>query len=312
MKTQKSIDKSKTVKLIKRQVPLYLLLLPAVILVIVFNYVPMYGIIIGFTDFNPTMGSVLNSNWVGFENFSRFFSLYNFSDLIINTLRISVMGIIFMTPLPIILALMINEVRNKRFKQFVQTSSYAPYFVSVIVLSGMVFNFTNVDRGLINKIITMFGGKPVALMESPEAFPWIYLITGIWQGIGWSAIIYVGTLSNVDPNLLEAAKIDGAGRLKRIWYINIPTLVPVITILFIMSVGNIMSVGFEKAYLLQTPLNTETSEIIATFIYKKSLLAYIPEYGYGTAIGLFNSVINVILLTIVNLITRKMGGESLW
>jgi putative aldouronate transport system permease protein len=296
----------------KRQWPLFVLLAPSIIFVVLFCYIPIYGIIIGFTDYNPTMGSLFNSNWIGFDNFSRFFSLYNCKDLIFNTLSLSVWGFIIMTPSSIILALMINEVRNKHFKQCVQTISYAPFFVSTVVLCGMVFNFCNVDNGLINKIITMLGGKKTAFMESAGAFNWIYQLSGLWQGIGWSSIIYVGTLSNVNPSVIEAAQIDGANRLKRIWYIKIPTLAPMISIMSIMSIGSLLSVGFEKAYLLQTSLNLESSEIIATFVYKKSLLAYVPEYGYGTAIGLLNSGANLILLITANFISKKVGGESLW
>lgn len=297
---------------IKDMLPLYIMLIPAAILVVLFCYIPMYGVLIAFTDYTPTMGNVFNSNWIGFENFRRFFNLYNCWDLIWNTLRISLMGIIFMTPLPIILALAINEIGNKTLKQLTQTISYAPYFVSTIIIAGMTFSFTDRDTGFINDIIVAFGGERTALMESPAAFPWIYLITSIWSGVGWSAIIYVGTLSNVDPNLIEAAKIDGAGRLARIWHINLPVLIPTITLLFIMGMGNILGVGFEKAYLLQTDLNLETSEIISTFVYKQSLVSYIQDYGYGTAIGLLNSVVGIILLAVANTVAKKLGGTTLW
>ena len=311
MSVRKKVKKKHVVSF-KDMIPLYIMLIPAVIVVAVFSYIPLYGVLIAFTDYTPTMGSVFNSTWIGFDNFRRFFSLYNCWTLIWNTLRISLMSILFMTPLPIILALAINEIAGKWIKQLTQTISYAPYFVSTIVLAGMTFAFTDRDTGFINDIIVAFGGERTELMESASAFPWLYLITTIWSCVGWSAIIYVGTLSNVDPNLIDAAKIDGAGRLARIWHINFPVLIPIVTLLLIMSMGGILGVGFEKAYLFQTNLNLETSEIISTFVYKQSLLSYIQDYGYGTAIGLLNSVVGFILLAVANQTAKKAGGTTLW
>jgi putative aldouronate transport system permease protein len=290
---------------------LYALLVPSLVYLAVFAYAPMYGVIIAFKDYNSFDG-IFGSQWVGFENFRRFFDNYLFWDLIKNTLSISFFSIIVNTPLPIILALLINEVRNKFFRSSVQMISYAPYFVSVVVAVGMTFSFLNPERGVINEMIKFFGGQSIAFMESPSLFLPVYITSGVWQGLGWWSIIYVGTLANVDPSLHEAATIDGAGRFKRMWHINIPAIIPIATIMLILSIGSLLSVGFEKVYLMQTQLNLPASTVIPTYVYEVSLKSNLKDFSFGTAVGLFNTFINLILLISANVISKKVDGESLW
>lgn len=293
---------------------LYLLLLPTLLYLFIFNYVPLSGLLMAFQNFNAFDG-LWNSPWAGqggFEHFINFVTLPDFWDILRNTLVLSVYSIVVNTILPIVLALFLNEIRNKTYKKVVQTISYAPYFVSVMVVCGMLFSFSNYETGIVNRIITAFGGEPIRLMESAELFPHVYVISGLWQGLGWWAIIYVGTLANVDMSLHEAAIIDGAGRMKRIWHINVPTIVPMAIIMLILSIGNMLSVGFEKVYLMQTAGNLSTSRIISTYVYEMTFKAQFPQYSYATAIGLFNSLINIILLWVANFISRKVSETSLW
>ncbi len=297
---------------IKRSLSLYALMAPSLILLILFSYLPMYGIIIAFKDYNAVQG-IWGSPWTknfGFAHFIRFVTAYNFTSLIKNTLVLSLYSLVVNAICPVVLALFVNEIQNKAFKRTVQTISYSPYFISCVVMVGMVVSFLNVDRGIVNKVITSFGGKGTMFMSDPDWFVHLYVWTGVWQGVGWASIVYLGCLSNVDPCLHEAAVIDGASRLKRLWYINLPAIIPVFTIQLILSVGNIMNVGFEKAYLMQTDANLSASEIIATYAYKISLLK--KQYSFGTAVGLFNAAINIILLFIVNFVSKKVGQESLW
>ena len=272
----------------------------------------MYGIIIAFKDYNAVQG-IWSSPWTknfGFAHFIRFVTAYNFTSLIKNTLVLSLYSLVVNAICPVVLALFVNEIQNKAFKRTVQTISYSPYFISCVVMVGMVVSFLNVDRGIVNKVITSFGGKGTMFMSDPDWFDHLYVWTGVWQGVGWASIVYLRCLSNVDPCLHEAAVIDGASRMKRLWHINLPAIIPVFTIQLILSVGNIMNVGFEKAYLMQTDANLSASEIIATYAYKISLLK--KQYSFGTAVGLFNAAINIILLFIVNFVSKKVGQESLW
>ena len=297
---------------IKRNLSLYALMTPSLILLILFSYLPMYGIIIAFKDYNAVQG-LWGSPWTknfGFAHFIRFVTAYNFTSLIKNTLVLSLYSLVVNAICPVVLALFVNEIQNKAFKRTVQTISYSPYFISCVVMVGMVVSFLNVDRGIVNKVITSFGGKGTMFMSDPDWFVHLYVWTGVWQGVGWASIVYLGCLSNVDPCLHEAAVIDGASRMKRLWHINLPAIIPVFTIQLILSVGNIMNVGFEKAYLMQTDANLSASEIIATYAYKISLLK--KQYSFGTAVGLFNAAINIILLFIVNFVSKKVGQESLW
>lgn len=288
---------------------LYAFLAPAVICLIIFSYVPMYGVQLAFRDYNPIMG-ITGSPWVGFEHFIRFFNSYQFKQLISNTLLLSLYSLVVGFPIPIILALALNQVKNSKFKKFVQTVTYAPHFISVVVLVGMLGIFFSVNGGLVNEVIKMFGGEPTLFMGEVKYFRHMYVWSGIWQSMGWSAVIYLAALSGVSPELHEAATVDGATKLKRIWHIDLPTILPTIVILLILNCGSIMSMGFEKAFLMQNPLNTEHSEIIATYVYKMGLIN--AEYGFSTAVGLFNSAINCILLITVNKVSQKIGQDGLW
>ncbi|MCK9860098.1 ABC transporter permease subunit [Paenibacillus sp. ATY16] len=292
-----------------RNYTLYLFLLPAVVLTIVFKYVPMYGSIIAFKNFSPLKG-IMGSEWVGFENFNRFLSSPNFYDIFMNTLKLSVYGLLLGFPVPIVLALMLNQIRGARIKKNIQLILYAPNFISVVVLTGMLFVFLS-PTGVINSLVTMFTDKPISFMSDPAYFRTVYILSGIWQGAGWASIIYVAALSNVDPQLHDAATVDGASLLRRIWHIDLPTLKPVMAVLFILAAGGIMSIGYEKAFLMQTAMNTPTSEIIATYVYKVGLQS--GDYAYSTAIGLFNSIINIILLVLVNAVVKRLNeGEGLY
>ncbi len=288
---------------------LYLFLVPSIILTVIFKYVPMYGSIIAFKNFSPRKG-IMGSEWVGFEHFQRFLSSPNFYAILMNTLKLSAYGLILGFPVPIILALMLNLIRGAKLKKNIQLIVYAPNFISVVVVAGMLFVFLS-PTGIVNAMITTFTGKPISFMTDPAYFRTVYILSGIWQTAGWSSIIYVATLSNVDPQLHDAATIDGASLIKRILHIDLPALKPVMAVLFILAAGGIMSIGYEKAFLMQTALNTPTSEIIATYVYKVGLQS--GDYAYSTAIGLFNSVINVVLLIFVNTVVKKLNeGEGLY
>ena len=288
---------------------LYAFLLPALVILILFSYVPMYGVQLAFRDYNPIMG-ITGSPWVGFEHFSRFFNSYQFKQLISNTLVLSLYSLIVGFPIPIILALALNQVKNSKFKKLVQTVTYAPHFISVVVLVGMLGIFFSVNGGLVNEVIKLFGGEPKLFMGEVKYFRHMYVWSGIWQSMGWSAVIYLAALSGVSPELHEAATVDGATKLQRIWNIDLPTILPTIVTLLILNCGSVMSMGFEKAFLMQNPLNLENSEIIATYVYKMGLIS--AEYGFSTAVGLFNSIINCILLVTVNQVSKKIGQDGLW
>jgi len=296
-------------KNIIRNYDLYLLLIPVIAFYIIFCYGPMYGLQLAFKDFVATKG-ITGSPWVGFKHLSRFMGSPYFLRLIGNTLGISVAQLVFGFPVPIILALMINEVQNTFFKKLVQNITYAPHFLSLVVLVGMVKIFTNRDYGLINYMIEVLGGTRIDFMQSAGWFRPLYVISGIWQSAGWGSIIYIAALAGIDIQLHESAKIDGAGRFQRIWYINLPGILPTIVILLILNVGKLMNVGFEKAFLMQNDLNLSASDIIATYSYRIGIQG--AQYSYATAIGLFNSVVNCVLLLTINSISRKVSESSLW
>lgn len=296
------------IRYIKSNYLLYLLVAPAVILTIIFKYVPIYGLLIAFKDYNPLNG-IMGSEWVGLEHFTRFMSSPNFSILLINTLKLSVYGLLLGFFPPIILALSFNLLASDKLKKRLQLILYAPNFISVVVIAGMLFLFF-ANKGPINNIFESLTGKTLPFLTGPKYFRPLYIFSGIWQGIGWSSILYTATLANVPPELIEASEIDGANILQRIWHIDLPALKPVMTISFILAAGSIMSVGYEKAYLLQTTMNLPSSEIIATYVYKVGLQS--GDYSYSTAVGLFNSVINLILLVSVNQVVKKLNdGEGL-
>lgn len=286
-------------------------ILPALIFVFVFNYLPMYGIVIAFQDFSPVDDILsFSANWIGFDNFTRFFNDYKFMTLMQNTFYLCFEGFLVGFPLPIILALMLNAIKNKGRSRRLQTIFYAPHFISVVVMVGMLFLFFG-EYGLTNNIMRYVGWPTYSYFLKSEAFRPLYILSSNWQDVGWSSIIYLAALSGVDPQLHEAAIADGASRLQRIIHIDLPAIFPTISVLLILSIGNLMSVGYEKALLMQTGPNLATSEIIATYVYRIGLMGA-GEYGYATAIGIFNSLINVALLIIANTLAKRFSENSLW
>lgn len=269
----------------------------------------MYGVQIAFKDFIANKG-IMDSPWVGFKHFERFFDSFYFWRIIKNTMGIGLYELVVGFPIPIILALMINEARSGRFRRFVQTVTYAPHFLSTVVVVGMIMMFLSPVSGLVNSIITSFGGEPIAFMTEPSWFKSIYVWSGVWQGMGWSSIIYLAALAGIDPQLHEAAKVDGAGWLRRIWHINLPGIAPTMTILLILNIGSVLGVGFEKIFLMQNSLNMEASDVIATNVYRSGILG--AQYSFSAAVGLFNSIVNFIMLITVNRIARKVSENSLW
>ena len=300
---------SRLLKALIRNWDLYLLISPVLAYFIVFHYIPMYGVQIAFKDFIATKG-IVGSPWVGFDHFERFFNSYYFWRLIKNTLGIGLYELAVGFPVPILLALAINEVRSKVFKKTVQTVTYAPHFISTVVLVGMLFLFLDPQNGIVNRIIQWFGGDAIPFMTEPGWFKTLYVFSGVWQHMGWSSIIYLASLTTIDPQLHEAAIMDGASRWQRIRHINLPGLLPTIVILLILNTGSVLSVGFEKVFLMQTSLNTDSSEVIATYVYKSGILG--AQYSFSAAVGMFNSVVNFILLVSVNSIARRMKQTSLW
>lgn len=288
---------------------LYVFILPAFLAFFIFSYIPMYGVMIAFKDYIPTLG-VWGSPWVGFKHFQRFFDSYYFWDLLKNTIGISVYSLVVGFPLPIILALALNEIKDGPLKKFSQTVTYAPNFISTVVMVGMILAFLNPSTGIINHVVQFFGMEPTAFMEDPRWFKTVYVLSGVWQGTGWGSVIYLAALAGVDTQLHEAAVVDGATRLQRIWHINLPTIRPTMVILLIMNVGSVMNLGYEKILLMQNPLNMESSNVIATFVYQQGLLE--AQYSYAAAVGLFNSAINAILMISVNKIASKLGESSLF
>lgn len=288
---------------------LYLFIAPAFFYYLIFCYGPMYGIQIAFKNYIPTKG-IFGSPWIGFDHFLRFFDSYYFWDLLWNTLSISLYELAVGFPVPIILALAFNEIKDGFFKRAVQTVTYAPHFISVVVMCGMIISFLSPSTGIVVHAIEALGVEAPDFLTDPRWFKTVYVLSGVWQSAGWGTIIYLAALSGVDPQLHEAAIIDGASRLQRIRHINIPTILPTITILLILNIGNLLALGYEKILLLQNPLNMESSDVISTFVYRVGLVD--AQYSFSTAVGLFNSVINCILLITVNQIVRRTSENSLW
>lgn len=286
----------------------YLMVLPVLIYYLVFKYAPMFGLTMAFQNYRPALG-IMGSKWVGLKNFTSFLSSVYAARTIRNTLLINIYQIIFGFPCPIILALLFNELRSKRYKKVVQTISYMPHFISVMVVCGLLYSFCKSD-GLFNVIGSLFGAERQNYLSNPAAFRTIYVGSSIWQTMGWSSILYMATLSNVDPNLHEAAAIDGAGRFRRIWHVTLPALIPVIAIQLIMKFGQIMTSGYEKVILLYNPLTYETADIISSYVYRRGLEEM--NFSVGAAVGMFNSVVNIIILVTANAASNKFLHESLW
>ena len=288
---------------------LYLLLLPAILYTAVFLYIPMYGVLMAFQDYSPVKG-IIGSNFVGLKHFKKFFSTYMAKQIISNTVILSGYSLLASFHFPVILALMLNYCVNRRFGKIVQTVTYMPYFISVMVLVGMMNIFFSTNYGVVNTVLQALGIEPFSFMSSEKSFRHMYVWSGIWQGMGYSSVIYFAALSGIDPTLYEAAELDGASKLQRIRYIDLPSIMPTVIIMLIMSAGNLMSIGFEKAYLMQNDRNSGVSEIIATYVYKVGLID--ARYSFSAAINLFNSAINFVILIVINKISRKLSDTSLW
>lgn len=296
-------------KNIRKNAGLYAMLAIPLLWYIVFKYVPMYGLQIAFRKFNPSLG-IVKSPWAGLTYFEQFFHSYYFKDILWNTVSLSLFTMLIGFPMPIILALLINEIKNVKFKKLIQNITYMPNFLSVVVIVSMLTIFSNRDYGLFNKIGELFGAAPVDFMSKPAYFQPLYVFSNVWQFMGFNAIIYIAALAGVDQELYEAASIDGASRMQKILHISIPCIMGTILIMFIMRIGSLMSVGFEKAYLMQNSVNMSRSEIISTFIYKNGIQK--GQFSYSTAVGLFNSVINFVLLVGANFVSKKTTKMSLW
>jgi len=286
----------------------YIMILPVIIYIAVFCYKPMYGVIIAFKNFRPAVG-IMDSPWVGLKHFITFFNDYNFWRILKNTFSISALSILFGFPAPILLALLINEIRNTKFKRAVQTISYMPYFISMVIICGLIKTFCQSD-GIITDLVVALGGERVNLLASKNWFYPIYIISNIWQNIGWDSIIYLAALAGIDQEQYEAARVDGAGRIRQIISVTLPGLMPTITILFILKMGNILNVGFEKILLLYSPTTYEVADVISTYVYRIGILD--ANFSYSTAIGLFNSVVNIIFLLLTNAISKKMNNSGLF
>lgn len=288
---------------------LYVLLTPAILYVALFKYWPMYGAQIAFRNYNPAEGFA-GSPWVGLAHFERFVESFQFERLMVNTLGLNALGLLLAFPVPIVLALVVNQLTSQRFKKFTQTVLYSPSFISVVVVVGMIHLLFSPRAGIVNNAIEAFGGNPVFFMGAPEWFRPLYVGSDIWQNAGFSMIVYLAALTAIDPSLHEAARVDGANKWQRIRHIDIPGIMPVITILFILAIGNLFNLGFEKVLLMQTDLNLPTSEVIQTYVYKAGLQQ--AQFSYSAAIGLFNSLINLTLLLTFNWVARRANQSSLW
>ena len=287
---------------------LYLLLLPSFIIMFIFTYLPMYGVVIAFKDFTPAKG-IMGSSWAGLKYFKQYFNSFQFWPTIKNTLILSIYSIVVTFPLPIVLALICNQMRTGKFKKIFQVSTYLPHFISTVVMCGMIILFLSPSSGVIAKLLSLIGIQMPNVMGSAGAFPSVYVWTEVWQHLGWDSILYIAALAAIDPSLYEAATMDGASKWQKMLKIDIPLLMPTATVMFILRMGSVMNVGSEKVYLLQNNLNTASSEIISTYVYKMGLVS--SQYSLSSAIGLFNNLINLVLLVTVNYISKKMSDTSL-
>lgn len=295
--------------MMRRDYQLYIMMLPVVVYLFIFAYIHIYGVQIAFKDYNVGQG-ILGSPWVGFDNFTRFFRSFQFWNVLKNTLVLSLYGLIAGFPIPILLALMVTQVRREGFKKFVQTVTYAPHFISEVVVVGMLFIFLSPTSGIVNIRLGKLGVQAVNFLAEPSMYKHLYVWSGVWQGAGWGSIIYIAALSAVSPELYEAARIDGASKFQQIVHIDFPSILPTATILLIMNAGSIMNQGAQKAFLMQTGTTAASQEIIATYVYKVGLIQ--NQFSYSSAIGLFNNIINIILLVTVNTVSRRLSENSLW
>ena len=290
---------------------LYVLVALPLVYLVIFHYVPMYGAQLAFKKYRAALG-IWGSEWIGLDHFVAFFQSFQFQRVVRNTISISAYSLVAGFPVPIILAIALNNSQARRFKKTVQLVTYAPHFISTVVMCGMIIQFLSPSVGIVNKFIAAFGLQPIGFMGRPEWFQTIYVFSGIWQQAGYASIIFLAALASVSPELHEAAIVDGAGMLQRNWHIDLPAIMPTAIILLILNVGNLMSVGFEKVFLLQNAMNLETSEVIQTFVYKRGIAWQPPNFSYAAAVGLFNSVVNLVMLVAVNALARRVSDTSLW
>ena len=286
----------------------YLIIALPVLFYIMFYYVPLYGAIIAFQDFSPRLG-IMGSKWVGFKHFIDFFKSQSFGRVLRNTFLLSGMDILFSFPLPIIFAILLNEVKNRFFKRTIQTVSYMPHFISLVIACSMVKNFCAYD-GIVNWIIAKLGMQPFSILQEPKAFKYVYVISNIWQEMGWNSILYIAALTGINEELYEAASLDGAGRLRQVLHVTIPGIMPTIMIMFILRIGQVLSVGYEKILLLYNSATYETADVITTYIYRKGLQDF--DWSFSAAVGLFNSVVNFTFLVAANQLSKKTTETSLW
>jgi putative aldouronate transport system permease protein len=300
--------KTTVVKDFKLNKSLYLMIIPVLLFYILFHYKPMYGLIIAFKDFSPAKG-IMGSDWVGLIHFKDFISSFYFKRILTNTLVINMVNLIIGFPAPIILALLINELKNKIFTRTVQTLSYLPHFISLVVVCGMIKDFVS-DTGIISQIVSWFSGERINLLNFPKYFVPVYVGSEIWQGIGWGTIIYLAALAGIDQEIYEAARVDGASKWQQVIHVTIPGIMPTIVILLILRVGSMLNVGFEKIILLYSPATYETADVISSFVYRKGLQEF--NFSYSAAVGLFNSIVNFVLLITSNKISKKVNDTALW
>lgn len=294
---------------LKKDRVLILMVLPVVIHFLIFKYYPMYGNIIAFKNYSPVLG-INGSHWAGLKYFEQFFNSPYFFRVIRNTVLISLYSLLWGFPIPVIFALLTNELRNGAYRRVVQSLSYIPYFISTVVVAGMLFNFLSPSTGIVNTVIRAFGGEPVHFLMEPEWFRTVFIASGIWQGFGWSSIVYIAALAGVSPELYEAATMDGAGRLQKIWHVSIPSILPTIVITLILNIGSFMSVGYEKIILLYNPVTMEVADVISSYVYRVGLVE--SNTSLGAAVGLFNAAINLVLVWSANRVARKISNVSLW
>ncbi|MFA7117617.1 MAG: ABC transporter permease subunit [Sphaerochaetaceae bacterium] len=292
----------------KKNKELYLLLIPVLVFYAIFQYGPMFGLSIAFKNYTPSRG-FMKSSWVGLKHFKNFFSDYYFTRILTNTIKISLASLVFGFPMPIILALLINELHNKRYSRIVQTITYLPHFISIVVICGIIVQLTS-SEGSLTQFLGHFGMPQVTMLNKPNYFLPIYITSGIWQGIGWNSIIYLSALSAIDAELYEAAKIDGAGKMRQLISVTLPCLLPTIIIMLILQVGKMFNVGYEKILLLYNPLTYEVADVISTYVYRKGILEF--NWSYSAAVGMFNSIVSFALVYFTNKLSKKVSGSSLW
>ena len=296
---------------IKKDRQLYIILTPFILFFLIFAYKPMIGLVIAFKDYNVFKG-IGASPWVGLQNFTDFLSSPYFGRLLRNTILISVYGLIFSFPASIIFALLLNEMRMKKLKSIIQTCTYLPHFISAVVITGMVTSFLAPENGLINLIIEIFGGEKVYFLSKPEYFRTIYVLMNIWQGVGYGSIVYIAAIAGIDQQLYEACVIDGGGRWKQMLHVTIPGILPTVVTMFIMQIGRVLNVNYEKIILLYQPATYETADVINSYVYRMGFESSVPNYSSSTAVGLFNSIIGFILVVVANKISNKVNGSGLW